>query len=160
MRCSWKPYKKMCISFPSSPHIVILQTLCNRMAVGTSQFSPEAFLFTKTAKIVSRSNDYQKLIVDWPFCVALNHLASVASICVHSHHVGPQAFSYEWHPCISLISWAQPHIIEICRLFFFLSFFKRHVPLLKAVLSKRPFLKHWAVEKNHLWLAFQLNCHD
>lgn len=103
-----------------------------------AHYSPEACLATKTAKIVSRSNDYQKLIDLMTFCEALNRLASVASICAHSHHEGPQAFSYEWHPCSSLISWAQPHIIEICRLFFFLSFFffKRHVPLLKAVLSK------------------------
>ena len=54
------------------------------------------------------------------FYEALNRLASVASICAHSHHEGPEAFSYEWHPFSSLISWAQPHIIEICRSFFFL----------------------------------------
>jgi len=107
---------------PASPPRLIwwfIQTLSNRMKV---EYRPEGCLATKTAKVVSRSNDYQKLIDLMTFCEALNRLASVASICAHSHHEGPQACSYEWHPQSSLISWAQPHIIEICRLFS-LSFF-------------------------------------
>lgn len=60
-----------------------------------AQHSPVACLATETAKVVSRSNDYRKLIDLITFCEAHNHLASVASICAHSHHEGPQAFSYE-----------------------------------------------------------------
>lgn len=81
---------------------------------------PVARRVTKTAKVLSQSNDYQKLIELITFCEALNRLASVASICAHSHDESPRVFSYEWHPCSSLIGWAQPHIIEICRSFFFL----------------------------------------
>lgn len=100
-----------------------------------AQHSPEACSATKTAKVVSRSNDYQKLIDLMTFCEVLNRLASVASICAHSHHEGPQAFSCEWHPCSSLISWAQLHIIEICRSFFFL-FFKGMSPRWKPCILK------------------------
>lgn len=76
-----------------------------------------ACLATKTAKVVLRSNDYQKLIDLITFCEALDRLASVASICAHSHHEGPGVFSCEWHPRGPLISWAQRHIIKICRSF-------------------------------------------
>lgn len=44
----------------------------------------------KLVKVVSRSNDYQKLIDLITFCKALDRLASVASICTHSHHEGPE----------------------------------------------------------------------
>lgn len=72
-----------------------------------------ACLATKTAKVASRSNDHQKLIDLITFCEALDRLASVASICAHSHREGPGVFSRG-----PLISWAQRHIIKICRSFF------------------------------------------
>ena len=37
--------------------------------------------------------------------------------------------------------------------------FERPVPLLNAAHTERTRPKHWDVEKNHLWSAFQLNCH-
>lgn len=49
-----------------------------------------ACLVTKTAKVVSRSNDYQKLIDLITFCKVVDRLASVASICAHSHHERPE----------------------------------------------------------------------
>lgn len=49
-----------------------------------------AYLATKTANVVSRSNDYQKLIDLITFCEAVDRLASVASICAHSHNEDPE----------------------------------------------------------------------
>lgn len=156
-----------CLHRPTTHCGMCNHGLCNTISSKTIQVSsliqaiqtrcgPEACLATKTANVVSWSNDYQKLIDLMTFHEALNHLASVASICAHSHHEGPEAFSYEWHPCSSLINWAQRHIIEICRSFFFL---KDVSPRWKLCALKRPCPQHWAVEKNHLWLVFQLNCH-
>lgn len=132
------------------PHIYMYM----RIKYESAEHGPVACLVTKTAKVVSRSNDYQKLIDLITFCEALNRLASVASIC--AHHIMRVLKSSVWVASLELFDQLSTTAHNWNMQIVFLSFLVR---LLKAVLSVRPYPKHWAVEKNHLWLAFQLNCH-
>lgn len=67
-----------------SPHIVVQQ----KERVNQSNTALWLVKSLKTAKVVSRSNEYQKLIDLKTFCEVLNRLASVVSVWAHSHHEG------------------------------------------------------------------------